>query len=114
MITSKGEKVHIIYRRNFETEVRRHFIGEITESNESIVRLQGKAVIFDTSKNMYIKKTETRITIIDLSESGYIVDIIDKSINIDDLSYSTDQNKRLILTDNKNFKLDINEFGLNR
>ncbi len=114
MIVSKGEKVHVIYRRNFEDEVRRHFIGEIIEASGVVVKLQGHAVIFDNSKNLYVKKPETRYTIIDLSESGYIVNVIEKSVIISELQYIIDNNKNLILTDKKSFSLDINEFGANR
>ena len=114
MIVSKGEKVHVVYRRNFDTEVRRHFIGEIIEASESVVRLQGNTVIFDSAKNTFIKKPETRTTIVDLSESGYIVNMIDKNVNINELQYIIDNNKHLILTDKKDFSLNINEFGSNR
>ena len=114
MIVSKGEKVHVVYRRNFDNEIRRHFIGEIIEVSQSTVRLKGNAVIYDSSKTSYVKKPESRITIIDLAGSGYIVNIIDINVKIEELQYLIDKNKRLILSDNKEFSLDINEFGLNR
>jgi hypothetical protein len=114
MIVSKGEKLHIVYRRHFDSEMRRHFIGEIIEAKDAVVRLKGNAIIYDNSKNAYAKKPETRTTIIDLAASGYIVNIIDIDVDINELHYVYDNNKRLILTDDKNFSLDINEFGLNR
>ena len=102
MLVSPGEKVHVIYRRNLENEVRRHFIGEIMEASGAIVRLQGNAVIYDAASNTYVKKTETRTTIIDLSLSGYITNIIDKNVIIGELQYVINPNKRLTLTDGKN------------
>jgi hypothetical protein len=114
MIVNKGEKVHVIYRRHFESEVRRHFAGEIIEVSETTVRLEGNAIIFDNANNQYVKKTESRTTIIDLAESGYITNIIPREVNINELKYVLDNDMRLTLTDGKKFCLDINEFGANR
>lgn len=114
MIVSKGEKVHVVYRRTLEAEVRRHFIGEIIEAHDAIVRLDGIVFIFDNSLNQFIKKTESRTTIINLAESGYIVNLIGSQVNIEDLKYTMSTSRRLTLTDGKGFSLDINEFGANR
>ena len=111
---SPGEKIHVIYRRLFETEVRRHFIGEVVEREGSVVRMQGTVAIFDTSKNQYIKKPEKRSTLFNLSESGYIVNIIPSSTELSELQYLTNPRGHLVLSDGKEFSLDINEFGSNR
>ncbi len=114
MIVSPGEKVYVIFRRLFETEIRRHFVGEIMEVTGSTVRLEGNAIIFDSTKNQYSRKPELRTTIVDLAESGYIVNFIPSKVNIRDLQYILNQNKRLVVTDGKDFSLDINEFGAAR
>ncbi|MBU0675071.1 MAG: hypothetical protein KJ950_10545 [Proteobacteria bacterium] len=111
MIIEKGEKVHVVYRRLLENEVRRHFMGEIVESNGSIARIDGFVSIFDSTTNKFTKKSEKRTTIIDLAESGYIANILPNYVIIDDLQYVLNQNKKLVLTDGKTFSLDINEFG---
>ena len=49
-----------------------------------------------------------------LGESGYIVNIIPESLNIDDLRYETIDRKFLALTDGKDYRLDINEFNTRR
>ena len=71
-------------------------------------------MVFDRNKNNFIKKPSQRLTILDLSSSGYWVNILSKEVNLDDLIYINDSNKNLILTDQKTFKLDINEFGVHR
>ena len=80
----------------------------------SIIRLQGNAVLFDTTINQFSIKPETRTTIVDLAESGYIVNVIPENVNFNYLNYVINQNKRLVVTDGKNFSLDINEFGSSR
>ena len=46
-----------------------------------------------------------------LSSSGYWVNIIPKDVILTDLKYTYDSNNKLTLTDGKSFELDINEFG---
>ena len=42
----------------------------------SIVRLLGYTIIFDKTKCVFVKSREVRATIMDLAESGYIVNFI--------------------------------------
>ncbi|MBT8340031.1 MAG: hypothetical protein KJP07_08460 [Desulfatitalea sp.] len=111
MIIEISEKVHIVVRRTFETDLRRHFIGEVKAVNHSIARIEGYFMVFDKSKNTFIKKPSLRDTIMDLSSCGYWVNIIPRNIDINELKYVYSSNNQLILTDENAFKLDINEFG---
>jgi hypothetical protein len=111
MLIEISEKVHVVVRRIFETDLRRHFIGEIKVANDSIARIEGYFMVFDKSKNTFIKKPSIRVTIMDLSSSGYWVNIIPKDVKLADLKYVYDSNNKLTLTDGKSFELDINEFG---
>ena len=47
----------------------------------------------------------------DLSEAGYIVNVIDKAVALDDIVYKYEQGIGLVATDGKKFSLNINEFG---
>jgi len=114
MLINEGEKFHIITRRVFEADTRRHFIGQVVSASGSVVRLRGKIVIFDAINGEYVQKPELRDTIMDLAESGYIVNTIPPEIGLDDLRYTTNKGGKLILTDEKGFSLYINEFGINR
>jgi hypothetical protein len=114
MLVSVGEKVHIVVKRSFETELRRHFVGEIMAAEGVITRIEGYAFVFDTTRNVFVKKPEKRTSIIDLAESGYLVNIIPVQVNIDDLVYKQSTQRTMIVTDDKGFSLEINEFGTNR
>ena len=114
MIINSGEKLHVVIRRNFDGDLRRHFIGEVVALTGSIVRLLGYTVIFDKTKNVFVKSREIRATIMDLAESGYIVNCIPEDVNIADLIYKYDNEKKLIMTDEKSYTLDINEFDISR
>ena len=114
MLVQSGEKVHVIIRRRFETDLRRHLVGEIQEVYATSARITGYDFFLDTTKNQFIKKTVIRTTIIDLAESGYVVNILPDEVELDNLKYVINEQKRLVMTDNAGFVLDINEFGFNR
>ena len=111
MILSVGEKLHVVYRAMFEQSTRRHFIGEVTAVDGAMCRLEGYAYVYDTKSTMFVRKPEKRITIIDASESGYIINVINADVVLNDVVYRYIQNVGLIATDNKAFSLDINEFS---
>ena len=112
MIIEKGNKVHVIYRALFENSSRRHFLGEVREAEGSVCRFEGFVFIYDQKSTMFLRREERRITIIDLAESGYVVNIIDQNIILDNVTYKYTQGVGLIATDDKRFSLNINEFGV--
>jgi hypothetical protein len=119
MIVKKGEKVHVIMRRFFDEAVRRHFVGEIIAAEGAVVRLEGYVFIHDPTTIQYVRKPEKRTTVIDLAESGYIVNFILSHVDVAKLSYKyidrkLDRKKILVVTDGDSFSLDINEFGMSR
>jgi len=111
MIIEKGEKIHIMYRALYENSTRRHFLGEVLAAEGSICRLEGYVFVYDQKTTEFIRKPEKRVTIIDVSESGYIANMIDQAVNLGNVNYKYAQGVGLIATDNKSFSLNINEFG---
>jgi hypothetical protein len=41
MILGKGEKIHVIHRRNLEHEPHRHFVGEVEDYQGGVARVSG-------------------------------------------------------------------------
>ena len=114
MLITTGEKMHIVMRRRFAEDIRRHFAGTVTEAEGAVVRIDGYAFVFDSRKNQFMKKTEIRHSIFDIAAEGYIVNILPPDVEIKDLRYQVSEQGDLVFTDNKRFSLDINEFGVNR
>ena len=110
MIIEKSEKLHIIYRALYENSARRHFLGEVLVAEGSICRLKGYVFVYDKKTTEFIRKPDKRVTIIDISESGYVTNIIGQEVNLDTVVYRYAQGIGLIATDNKSFSLNINEF----
>jgi hypothetical protein len=111
MILNQGEKVHIITRRLFNTDLRRHFVGEVQAVEDNVVRLEGYAFIFDESHSQFIKRTERRVRIMGIADSGIIINVIPPEVNLKELMYRMSNERRLVLTDGRSFSLDINEFS---
>jgi hypothetical protein len=114
MVIEKGEKVHIITRRLFEGDIRRHFVGEVLDSEGSVARVEGYAFVYDSVKNDFVRKPGKRVRIFDLAQTGYIVCVLPDQAILQDLHYKLTDHKNMICTDGKSFQLDISEFGAKR
>ncbi len=114
MIVKTGEKLHVIVRRRFEEDIRRHFVGLVTEQEGAAVRSEGYSFIYNRSKNEFVKKPEKRFGIFDLASSGYVVNILPDDVILEDLSYKMTEHGFLVLSDGKGYSLDINELGAKR
>lgn len=110
MVLKTGEQLHIITRRQFEGDVRRHFIGKVTEASDSIARLEGKIYVLNSIKNEFVPINEKREKIIRIGESGFVINIIPPEVNIDELIYAYTEENKMVVTDNKEFSMDISEF----
>ncbi len=112
MVLQQGEKIHVVTRRLFENDLRRHFVGEVKAVSDWAARVEGYVFVYDSGVNQYVRREERRIRIISLSDSGQIINVIPGNVNLDKLEYKYSGQQRLALTDNADFHLDINEFGV--
>ncbi len=111
MILSTGDKIHVITRRLFDGDLRRHFVGEVQAATQLLARVEGYAFIFDAASVQFVRKPEKRIRIFGLDDSGLIINLLPADIDLEALAYKYNTKRELILTDGKSFNLDINEFG---
>jgi len=109
MILDAGEKVHIVERRLFMEDLRRHFVGQIIKCTENTVRLKGYAWVFDGVKGEFVCKPELRERVICLSER-LTINVIPAEVNLYEIKYEVVPKKGLVVTDGKKFSLEITEF----
>lgn len=114
MLIEAGEKVHLIMRRAFESQVRRHFVGEVVAASGSLARVSGYVFIYDDRSAQYVRKNAKRTSIFDLASSGYIVNVIPATTDLEAVGYETIDRTELFFTDGKDFRLNVNEFGVRR
>ncbi len=112
MILKVGEKIHVMIRRRFENDMRRHLVGEITEVGENVVRVEGYTFVLDTGTKKYTRRPELRTRIISLIDSGNIINVIPAATKLEAVAYKMSEDNRLIVTDGEHLSLDVNEFGV--
>jgi hypothetical protein len=105
-----GDKLHIVTRRLFEGDVRRHVVGEVTAVSDERHEVQGYTFVFSPGNNEYRKGPDLRTRVFSLGAAGLTVNKIPRDVAIESLQYRLIGN-RLVVTDSGDFALDINEFG---
>jgi len=109
-IIKAGEKLHIITRRLFMEDVRRHFAGEVTFALGAVIRAQGYTFVFNPVTLEYRRRPELRTRVFSLGDGAHIVNVIPPDTRIEKLRYEL-VDQRLTINDGESFSLDINEFG---
>ncbi len=114
MVVEVGDKIHVIERRMFEHDVRRHFFGEVDAADGTTLRLTGYLFVFDSGSSAYIRADAPRTRIISLTSSGLVINVAPRDTVVEDVRYVEDSHNRLAVTDGGAFRLIINEFGRSR
>ena len=111
MVLREGEKLQVITRRWFDTDLRLRLVGEVQAVSEVAVRVEGYLFVFDAGSNRWVKRPDRRVRVVGLADSGSEVYVLPAHLDINDLSYQTTSNYHVVLTDNKGFSMEINEFS---
>lgn len=114
LVLSPGEKIHVIVRRKFEGDLRRHFIGEVLAVNETVARVEGYVFVVDNVTNQYLRRPDQRTRLIGLADAGYIINVLPAKTDLANAHYTQNKDGKLVVTDGKTFALDVNEFGVQR
>ncbi len=110
MLLDEGEIIHVIERRMFETDIRRHFLGQVKRVTETGVRVEGYPFVFDNSSARFERKQNRRIRIISLVNERNLINVLPSETDIEAIEYIFTSDNRLVVTDGKNFELSVNEF----
>ena len=113
MILEPGEKVHIVERRYFADDVRRHLMGEVQRCTEHAVRIIGYVWVFDVLSGQFVRKPEKRERIIFFGDR-LTINLVPSDVDIGAVRYVTDPTKGLQVTDGKDYFLEITEFTVMR
>ena len=113
MVLDVGEKIHVMERRRFESDLRRHFLGVVEAVGALSIRATGYAFVYDPGSSTYIRMTEQRTRLIPLGAAGVIINVLPPESALEEARYE-EEHGRLVVTDGSAFKLDINEFGRHR
>lgn len=109
-----GEKIHVTERRRFESDLRRHFVGEVIAVSGGSLRARGYVFILNTGSGIFERKPEVRTRLVSTVDANNIINILPDNVDLDAVRYDFDAGRRLAVTDGGAFHLDINEFGPSR
>jgi hypothetical protein len=110
MILERGEKVFIVTRRRFESDLRRHFVGIVEDCDNECIKASGYVFVMD-GKNQFVRRPERRIRIFSLVDGIHIINIISHNTHLEKVKYVFKES-RLTITDGKNLSLDVDEFKM--
>ena len=108
MILKPGEKIHVIHRRYFENESRRHFVGTVECYENGLARVGGYVFGLDRVKFTFVKRPELRTRVVALASGDVLVNIIPDHVKLEDVVYKV-HNKDLRVTDGSDWYLDLSE-----
>ncbi|HEX4079873.1 MAG TPA: hypothetical protein VHX61_13480 [Rhizomicrobium sp.] len=103
-----GEKVHIIARRHFKEDQRRHFVGTVSMVSAGQIRVEGYTFGFNPTSSSFQRLPELRTRIFGILDSGYVINVIPRHVDVDRLRYHANQGT-LVMSDGQGFKLEIND-----
>jgi hypothetical protein len=76
---------------------------EVLAADGAVRRLEGYAFVFERKTTIFGKKSDKRTTILDLGESGYIVNLDDSAVKPDQVSYDCLRELGLVATNGNAF-----------
>ena len=103
-----GEKIHLITRRHFKEDVRRHFCGVVTAIDGSAMRVEGFTFIVSPIGLEVRKLNGLRTRIFGVTSADNIINILPPHVDISRLIYKARANT-LAVTDGQDFWLEVNE-----
>ncbi len=110
-LLSPGEKIHVIHRRHFEKDARRHFVGEVEFYEPGLARATGYVfVVDDLNKHMFVKRPDRRTKLIPIGSGEVIVNVIPPEVDLERLRFEIEE-RALYVTDGKEWRMDVREFG---
>ena len=110
-VVRAGERIHVAERRRFESDLRRHFVGEVIATSGGSIRARGYVFVLNSGTGTFEKKPELRTRLISATDANNIINVLPESVDLEAVRYTYDSGRRLTVTDGVDFKLDINEFG---
>jgi hypothetical protein len=106
----QGEKLHVIERRAFDGDARRHFVGEVEAANDVAVRVRGYTFVCNPMTGNFDRREPLRTRIIPLSAAGVVVYVIPEDIEIEAVRYEWEAGNRLVVRAG-HWELSLDEFA---
>ena len=109
-ILDSGDRVLIITRRLFSDDVQRHFVGLVDRVAANAVLVHGYAFVHDVGQGKLVRRKNQRSRVFCLD--NYItIFVLPDDVEIQDVRYEQHEDGQLVVTDGKEFRIDLSEFS---
>lgn len=105
-----GDKIHVSTRRSFVDDIRRHFVGMVEAVEGELARLRGHVFVYHQGTGEFERRPKERILVLGIGDAMQVINVLPADIDLGAVHY-TSADGRLVVTDGKDFVLDVNEFG---
>lgn len=105
-----GEKLHVIERRAFDGDARRHFVGEVEAANGLAARARGYTFVCNPMTGNFDRREPSRTRIIPLNAAGVVVYVIPGEIDVEAVRYEWVAGNRLVVRAGR-WELFLDEFA---
>lgn len=112
MPLSSGARVHVVERRLFEGDIRRHFAGVVEAVANSVARVRGYTFVHEPGRGAYVRSEHEQTRLIALTAGHLVIRVLPPDTRVAEIEYRADGN-RMIVTDGT-FELEIADFGAHR
>lgn len=109
MPLSSGARVHVVDRRLFDGDVRRHFVGQVEAVANSVARVRGYTFVHEPGVGEYVRSRNEQTRLVPLTDAMLVIRVLPPDARIADVEYRTEED-RMIVTDGT-FELEIADFG---
>ena len=110
-ILKPGEKIHVIHRRRFDKDIRRHFVGTVEAYEAGLIRATGYVFVVDElNQHLFTKRPDRRTKLIPLASGDVIVNVLPEDLDTEQVRYELD-GRKLWVTDGNDWRMDVKEFG---
>ena len=109
-VVAAGDKVHIVIRRTFEGDARRHFAGIVKVATDHAMRVEGYGFVHDSAENTFERSARRQIRVFSLAGAGHLITLLPSAVDIERLEYAQIDGA-MFVTDGSEFRIGVNEFG---
>ena len=100
MLIEVGEVIHVLMRRYFDGQPKRHFLGKITQIEGMCVRARGYTFMTGTSEPGFRKQDTIGERLISLHDDSTIVTVMPSGFDVERATYSM-RSGFVVVTDGK-------------
>jgi hypothetical protein len=107
-ILSVGDKIHVIHRQLFESDVRRHFVGTVEACDGSLARVKGYLFTMRMPGGEFAKHDPIlRTRIIALDSGMLLINVLPAHVDIEKITYEHQGPQHILVTDGSDWALDL-------